>query len=128
MEYIGKIDIKKYALVARSVRSCVVVLTAKQKEHIIERRGQEFYDRFRPYFGEIAEDPDYIFQDKAHENTAIASKTIEIGGGSHVNLVIRLAVETDTTGFENSIITVIAENEKRYRQRIRNNKALYKKE
>lgn len=128
LEHIGRIDVKKYAAVAGSIRSGTVVLTSKQREHIIERRGREFYDRFSPYFAKIIEDPDYIFKDKAHENTAIASKTIQDEDGINVNIVLRLAVETDESGLENSIITAIAENEKRYRQRIRNNKALYKKE
>ena len=108
-------------------RSGVVVLTDNQREHIIARRGQLFYDCYSPFFREAAEDPDYIFRDKAHENTAIASKTIS-SGGKHINLVIRLAVAGDREGLENSIITAIIENDRRYRQRLKNNFALYKKE
>ena len=127
MEWIACIDVRKYRGISPCIRSGAVVLTDNQREHIIARRGQLFYDCYSPFFRETAEDPDYIFRDKAHENTAIASKTISTGE-KHINLVIRLAVAGDREGLENSIITAIVENDRRYRQRVRNNFALYKKE
>ncbi|MCD7929337.1 MAG: hypothetical protein LUF86_04165, partial [Clostridiales bacterium] len=121
MEKIAEIDVEKYAGVTKQrIRSNVLVLTENQRQHIIKRRGQDFFDRCSPHFQEIAEDPDYIFKDKAHENTALVSKTIAIES-KNIHLVIRLAVEGDESGFENSIITAIAENDKRYKQRLRNN-------
>lgn len=127
MQTIGKLDKKKYCGVSSEIRSDKVILTDHQKEHIINRRGRDFFDRYSPFFQEIAEDPDYIFKDKAHHHTAIASKTISLDG-RNINLVIRLAVAGDDAGLENSIITAIAENERRYQQRLRNNLALYKRE
>lgn len=75
---IAKLDVQRYSCVAEHIRSSDVILTEKQKEHIIERRGKEFYDKYSPYFKEIIENPDYIFKDKKFENTAIASKTISL--------------------------------------------------
>ena len=57
----------------------------------------------------------------------IASKTVSLER-RNIHLVIRLAVENDEQGLENSIITAMVENERRYRQRLRNHPALYKKE
>lgn len=125
METIAIIQIEKYEKVAAGIRSTRVVLTPKQRQHIIERRGQAFFDSYSVYFQEIAENPDYVFKDRAHANTAIASKTITVEG-KHVNLVIRLAVQGED-GKENSIITAIVESDRRYAQRIRNNEALYKR-
>ncbi|MCD7838829.1 MAG: hypothetical protein LUG65_07955 [Clostridiales bacterium] len=128
MEQIAQIDIEKYAgATTQKIRSNVLVLTDNQREHIIKRRGRVFFDQYSPYFQEIAEDPDYIFKDKSHENTVLASKTI-VMGDKNIHLVIRLAVEDDERGLENSIITAIVENNKRYQQRLRNNIPLYKKE
>lgn len=124
---IADIDLDKYSVIAPDIRSSTLVLTDNQKEHIIKRRGQEFYDKYEAYFGSIAEDPDYIFPDKARPNTAIACKSLEIDG-TNVHLVIRLAVQADKEGLENSVITVLVENQKRYAQRLRNNIPLYKKE
>lgn len=128
MQTIGKIDINKYQnAVSGDIRSEALVLTDNQKEHIIKRRGQEFFEKYSRYFADIAKDPDYIFKDDAHENTALASKTIN-EEGKNIHLVIRIAVVGDEEGLENSVITAILEGDKRYKQRLRNKSPLYKKE
>lgn len=124
---IAKLDVQRYSCVAEHIRSSDVILTEKQKEHIIERRGKEFYDKYSPYFKEIIENPDYIFKDKKFENTAIASKTISLDS-KNISVVVRIAVEGDEPWRKSSVITVMCENEKRYRQRVRNNIILYKRE
>ena len=124
---IAKLDVQRYSCVAEHIRSSDVILTEKQKEHIIERRGKEFYDKYSPYFKEIIENPDYIFKDKKFENTAIASKTISLNS-KNISVVVRIAVEGDEPWRKSSVITVMCENGKRYRQRVRNNIILYKRE
>ena len=124
---IAKLDVQRYSCVVEHIRSSDVILTEKQKEHIIERRGKEFYDKYSPYFKEIIENPDYIFKDKKYENTAIASKTISLNS-KNISVVVRIAVEGDEPWRKSSVITVMCENEKRYRQRVRNNIILYKRE
>lgn len=124
---IAKLDVQRYSCVAEHIRSSDVILTEKQKEHIIERRGKEFYDKYSPYFKEIIENPDYIFKDKKYENTAIVSKTISLNS-KNISVVVRIAVEGDEPWRKSSVITVMCENEKRYRQRVRNNIILYKRE
>lgn len=124
---IAKLDVQRYSCVAENIRSSDVILTEKQKEHIIERRGKEFYDKYSPYFKEIIENLDYIFKDKKYENTAIASKTISLNS-KNISVVVRIAVEGDEPWRKSSVITVMCENEKRYRQRVRNNIILYKRE
>lgn len=124
---IAKLDVQRYSCVAEHIRSSDVILTEKQKEHIIERRGKEFYDKYSPYFKEIIENPDYIFKDKKFENTAIASKTISLNS-KNISVVVRIAVGGDEPWRKSSVITVMCENEKRYRQRVRNNIILYKRE
>ena len=124
---IAKLDVQRYSCVAEHIRSSDVILTEKQKEHIIERRGKEFYDKYSPYFKEIIENPDYIFKDKKYENTAIASKTISLNS-KNISVVVRIAVEGDEPWRKSSVIIVMCENEKRYRQRVRNNIILYKRE
>ena len=113
MQYIGKIDIKIYQ---RAVKSKIitdeVIITNNQIQHIIDRRGQEFYDEYSEYFSEIIANPDYVFKDKA-ENTAIASKTF-MHNNCSVNWVVRLSVEGENENYKNSILTAIKENEKRF--------------
>ena len=126
MHYIGKIDIHIYQRVtAKSIITDEVVLTDNRKDHIIKRRGQDFYDKYKHYFPQIISEPDYLFKDE-HENSVVACKTFSENGPS-VNLVIRLAVEDDDILFKNSIITAIKESEKRFAQRLRNNVPIYKR-
>lgn len=126
VETIGKINIETYQCVTdKKILTDEVVLTENRKQHIIERRGQAFYDEYSSKFYKILTDPDYIFKDK-RADTALVSKRFDMNGES-VNIVLRLVVEGDDPNYKNSIITAIRENEKRFAQRLRNDVPLYKK-
>ena len=126
MKIIGTIDTEKFQLIADDIRGNEVILTDKQIEHIIERRGEKFYQQYSCYFEEILLDPDYIFPDDTHENTALVCKRV-VSNGKSVNLVLRLAVSHDAPERKHSIITAIIENKKRFEQRLRNNLPIYEK-
>lgn len=123
---IGKINIQKYqGITDKKILTDEVVLTDNRKQHIIERRGQAFYDEYSSEFSKILEDPDYIFKDKKAD-TALVSKSFDLNG-ENVNIVLRLAVEGDNPDYKNSIITAVKEGQKRFAQRLRNSAPLYKK-
>lgn len=126
VKVIGTLDKDKFRSITENIRGTEVVLTEKQIAHIIERRGEKFYQEYSNFFSDIIADPDYVFVDTAHENTALACKRVTAKGKS-VNLVIRLAVESDKTERKHSIITAIIENDKRFAQRLRNNIPAYDK-
>ena len=126
VKIIGTIDVEKFKPIAEDIRGAEVVLTEKQAAHIKERRGEKFFEEYSKYFEEIVRDPEYIFKDDAHENTALACKRIETKGKS-VNLVIRLAVSQDEKERKHSIITAVIENKKRFEQRLRNHMPIYEK-
>ncbi|MCM1330743.1 MAG: PBECR2 nuclease fold domain-containing protein [Ruminococcus sp.] len=126
MENIGKIDISKYQPAAENkILTDIAVLTNNRREHIIERRGQDFFDKYSPMFADIISDPDYIFKDK-NKNTALAAKFVSDGEHS-LYICLRLSVEGDDPKFKNSVITAVFENRKRFLQRIKNNPPFYKK-
>lgn len=126
VQYIGKInkDIYQQAVNGK-ILTDEVIITNNQIQHIVDRRGQAFYDEYKEYFSDIILNPDYIFKDKT-DNTAIASKTF-VHNNASVNLVVRLIVEGENPGYKNSIITAIKENDKRFKQRLRNNEPIYKR-
>lgn len=126
MQYVGKLDIDLYRCVSEDIATDEVIITEERIEHIIGRRGKDFYEKYRPQFASIVADPDYIFRDE-RENTALACKRFYQDGVA-VNLVVRLCVKSDGDKYKNSIITAIQESEKRFAQRLRNNFPLYKKE
>ncbi len=125
MHKIGKINTDIYKCITENIVTDEVIITDERIAHIKERRGEAFYERYGRCFGEIIENPDYIFKDK--ENTALVCKRY-IDDGKYVNIALRLITSTDNPEYKNSIITAIAENNKRFAQRIRNNTPLYKKE
>ena len=125
MHIVGKIDKKIYSCITEDIVTDEVIITDERIAHIKERRGQQFYDRYGKYLSDIIEGPDYIFADR--ENTALVCKRF-VNDGKYVNVVLRLAVSKDSPEYKNSIITAVGENEKRFAQRLRNKKPLYKKE
>ncbi|MBR6523461.1 MAG: hypothetical protein IKT39_02480 [Clostridia bacterium] len=127
LQYIGKIDTEIYQKAASTkIITDEVIITNNQIKHIIDRRGQDFFDEYSEYFSKIVSNPDFIFKDKA-ENTAIATKTFVDKNNTSVNLVVRLAVEGDNEDYKNSIITAIKESDKRFKQRLRNNQPIYRR-
>ncbi len=126
MQYVGKLDIDLYRCVSEDIATDEVIITEERIEHIIERRGKGFYEKYRSQFAGIIADPDYIFSDE-RENTALVCKRFHPDGVA-VNLVVRLCIRSDGAKYKNSIITAIQESEKRFAQRLRNNFPLYKKE
>ena len=123
---IGKIDREIYKCITDDIRTDEVIITDERIEHIRERRGDEFYARYSSLFDEILRTPDYIFREK-RVHTALVCKGI-VEDEKYVNLVLRIAIETDNPEYKNSIITAIGESEKRFAQRLRNNIVLYKNE
>ena len=125
MHYIGKINLEIYRRISENIRTDEVIITDTQIAHIVERRGREFYEKFRGFFSSILSEPDYIFRD-CNPNTAIVCKLFSEHGKS-INIILRLAVVGDNPTFKNSILTVIGENTKRFEQRLRNNSPIYDK-
>ena len=125
MHLIGKLDKEIYKCIEDTMITDDVIITDERVEHIINRRGQEFYEKYSCEFKNIIENPDYIFEDK--ENTLLVCKEF-LTDGKFVNLVIRVAVVQDNVDYKNSILTAIGENKKRFQQRLRNHEPLYRRE
>ena len=124
MHSVGKISRDIYECITEDIITDEVIITDERIAHIIERRGQKFYDTYRDSFADIIRNPDYIFADK--KNTALVCKEFE-SDDKFVNIVLRIVVSTDNPDYKNSIITAVGENRKRFQQRLRNNTPLYKK-
>lgn len=124
VRYIGRIDMTLYSrCTCQRIITDEVVLTPNRLQHIIDRRGREFYDKYCSVFGLIVSEPDYIFKD-GKANTALVSKMF-VENGETVNIVLRLAVEGDNPEYKNSIISAVKEGESRFKQRLRNNEPIY---
>ncbi len=125
MHLVGEFNRETYKCISEKIVTDEVIITNERMEHIIKRRGKDFYDRYGKYFADIIKNPDYIFRDKS--NTALVCKKF-IEDDKYVNIVLRIVVSEDNPEYKNSIITAIGESTRRFQQRLRNNKPLYKKE
>lgn len=125
MHYIGKINLDIYRCITEDIVTDEVIITDNRIDHIISRRGQEFYDKYHGRFAEILNDPDYIFKDDL-PNTAIVCKGF-VEDGKYINIVLRVVVEGDNPSYKNSIVTAIGTSEKRFAQMLRNNQPIYSK-
>ena len=114
-----------YNRVVPIVKTCHVIITDKQLIHIRERHP-DISETVMERLAEIIQEPDYIIAtEKLY--TANVLKRIECNGKSY-QLVLRIYTDGDPDGFQNSIITFMSVNEKRYQQYLRNRRILYKRE
>ena len=124
MHFVGKLNKEIFRCISEEIRTDEVIITENRINHIIERRGEEFYNKYFGMFRKIIEEPDFIFQD--NENTVLVCKRVE-EDGKVINLVVRLVLPLDNQEYKNSIITAIGENESRFQRRLRNHIPLYKR-
>ena len=114
-----------YNRVVPVIKTCHVIITDKQLIHIRERHP-DISETVMERLAEIIQEPDYIIAtEKLY--TANVLKRIECNGKNY-QLVLRIYTVGDPDGFQNSIITFMSVNEKRYQQYLRNRRILYKRE
>ena len=120
MDYIGKIDKKKFAGISENILTDDVILTENQKQHIIKNRA-ETYERYKNKLQEIITEPDFILKDPKHNDTALIIKKYE----NNAEIVLKLSTETENK--KNSIITLWEIKEARLNRYLFTHKIIYKK-
>ena len=124
MQYIGKIDRKKFRKISEDITLEDVILTDKQVEHIKERHPND-YELYFKFIKEIVENPDYIIRD-TRPNTGFLLKTF-FKEDKRFQLILRLHTSDDIEGYKNSIITFLKINTKKYNQYLRNKEIVWKR-
>ncbi len=120
---IGKIDLSIYRVVTENIQTDEVIITDERMKHIQEHHPGDF-EKYRKYFSEILQHPDYILQTKKH--TAEVLKEI-VERGKKCKLILRLQTATDPKGFKNAVITFLHIRDKEWQRLIRNKKILYRR-
>lgn len=124
MQYIGKIDRKKFVEISKDISVDDVILTEKQIEHIKERHPND-YELYFKYIKEIVEEPDYIIRD-TKPNTGFLLKEF-VKEDKKFQLILRLHTNEDVLGHKNSIITFLKINSKKYNQYLRNKEIVWRR-
>ena len=125
MNFICNLDPTIYKVIATSIVTTQVIITDRQLEHIRERHP-DISESVIAQLEKIISSPDYIIETDM-PSTANILKHLEINGKGY-QLILRIKTASDPVEFQNSIITLMSVNEKRYRQYLRNRKILYKRE
>ena len=124
MNYICDLDPNIYRAVVKEIATSSVIITDRQIEHIRERHP-DISGTIIAQMSKIILEPDYII-DTDMPYTANILKQLEINGKGY-QLVLRIRTESDPANFQNSVITFMSVNPKRYKQYLRNRKILYKR-
>lgn len=125
VNFICDLDPSIYKVITTLITTTQVIITDRQLEHIRERRP-DISETVMEQLEKIISSPDYIIETDM-PNTANILKHLEINGKGY-QLILRIKTDSDPVEFQNSIITLMSVNEKRYRQYLRNRRILYKRE
>lgn len=125
VKYICDLNPEIYKAAVPTITTEHVIITDKQLEHIRERHP-DISATVMEQLTEIIHAPDYIIETDM-PYTANILKHLEINGKGY-QLVLRIRTDSDPEEFQNSVITFMSVNEKRYRQYLRNRKILYSRE
>lgn len=125
VNYICDLNPEIYKAAVPTITTEHVIITDKQLAHIRERHP-DISATVMEQLTEIIHAPDYIIETDM-PYTANILKHLEINGKGY-QLVLRIRTDSDPEEFQNSVITFMSVNEKRYRQYLRNRKILYSRE
>ena len=125
VNFICNLDLNIYKVITTLIVTTQVIITDRQLEHIRERHP-DISESVMAQLQKIISSPDYIIETDM-PSTANILKHLEINGKGY-QLILRIKTDSDPVEFQNSIITIMSVNEKRYRQYLRNRKILYKRE
>lgn len=121
---LGKIDIKILEEEYGKIQTDEIIVTNERINHIKGRHPEDF-ELFYKYGIESVEHPDVIIKDEKHEGTVFMVKRIP---DINLNVVVRVALETDEEGLKNSVMTFYRIRERNLRKLSEKNKLLYKRE
>ena len=120
----AKLNIRWLVKSFDGLRTEEVVVTEERLEHI-RLRHPEDYELFHRYGKQAIENPDIIAKDEKHENTVFVIRHLP---ETNLNVVVRLALDTDEPNYKNSVITFYRLREKNLKKLLERNPVLYKKE
>ena len=120
---IGKINTQLFEDEFGKLQTNEVVLTNERNEHIKERHPQD-YEFLKQYGAITVNEPDEILKDGKNKETVFFIKQLP---ETNLNVVIKLALETDKQGLKNSVMTFHRVRERTLKKLRNNNKTLYKR-
>lgn len=121
---LGLLDPAPLQAVFGTLQTTEIIVTDERIQHIKERHPED-YSLFQQYGPCTVQSPDLILQDIKHAGTIFAVRRLP---ETNLNVVVRLALETDEPGHKNSVMTFYRIRDKNLRKLIEKCPMLYKRE
>lgn len=124
IKQIGRLDSTHLQSTFGPLRTTEVIITDERIAHIKERHPED-YALFEEYGTRTVETPDLLIQDTKHTGTVFAVKKLS---DTNLNVIVRLALDTDDPSHKNSVMTFYRIREKNLLKLIQKHHLLYKRE
>lgn len=124
LRVLGEIDESSLRMEFGALQSAEVIVTEERIRHIQERHPQEV-ELFELYGQETIVEPDIIVRDMKNAGTVFMIKHLP---DCNINVVVRLALETEDKELKNSVMTFYRIRTKNLVKLLRKNKEIYRKE
>ncbi len=126
LEYdvIGNINPQLLETEFGKLQTSETIITNERKNHILLLHNKD-YSLFEKYAKEIIENPEIIIKDEKNIGTVFMVKHLP---STNLNVVLRLALNSDNSGLKNSVMTAYRIRNKNLKKMEKKNKILYKKE
>ena len=95
-----------------------IIVTNERLLHIQERHPQD-YELFEKYGQDSVQNPDYIIRDMKNKGTVFMVKKLP---DTNLNVVVRVVLDTDKNGLQNSVMTFYRIRERNLRKMIEKNR------
>jgi len=121
---IGTINISVFESDFGKLQTDKVVLTSEREVHIRNHHPDDYF-LFEQYAKDVITNPDIILRDVKNVGTVLMIMKLP---DSNLNMVIRLAFESDDEGLMNSIMTFYRVRASNLKRLLSKNKIIYNKE
>ena len=121
---LGKIDTHLLEKEFGKINTDEIIVTNERMEHIKDHHPQDF-NLFELYGSEAVTEPDVIIKDLKNDGTVFMVKSLP---ETNLNVVVRLALETDDPKRKNSVVTFYRIRNKNLEKLKKKHKVLYNKE
>ncbi|MCM1268334.1 MAG: PBECR2 nuclease fold domain-containing protein [Bacteroidales bacterium] len=120
---LGTLNVSVFEKEFGKLRTNEIIITGERITHIREHHLID-YELFEKYGAQCVQNPDYIIKDNKNKNTVFMIKKLS---NTNLNVVSKLALDTDKKELKNSVMTFYRIRERNLTKLLSKNIILYKK-
>ena len=121
---LGKINIDVIEKEFGNIQTDEIIVTNERENHIKDRHPED-YELFQKYGSETVNNPDFIIRDGKNLGTVFMVRKLP---DTNLNVVVRVALDTDEEGLKNSVMTFYRIRERNLKKLIAKNSILIGKD